>query len=166
MLHGFPKDCLVNRPQTLLSPLVVYWSKSAFRISLIYNYGSMHLNNFDCFVLRLKQSMCYIQKKSYLKNQMQCWDHYEDDHAGAVIATNLFTGTVFSFHENDILLAAIYMYLKMKVTITSSVHNSIYWNEERCCNKQTMYCWKANGFVTVTANAESSSNSSCSITRH
>ena len=56
-------DCLVNRPQTLLLPLVVYWSKSAFCISLMYNCGSMHLNNFDCFILRLKRSICYIQKK-------------------------------------------------------------------------------------------------------
>ena len=66
--------------------------------------------------------MCYIQKK-------YC---YEDDHAGAVIATNLFTGSgaVFSCHENDLLLAVIYL----KVTITSSVHNSIYWNEESCCD--------------------------------
>ena len=93
---------------------------------------------------------------------MHCWDCYEDDHAGAVIVTNLFTGTVFSCHEIDLLLAAIYL----KVTITSSVHNSIYWNEESCCNKLTMYCWKADGFATVTAGAESSSNDSCSITHH
>ena len=56
-------DCLVNRPQTLLSPLVVYWSKSTFRISLMYNCGSVHLINFDCFILGLKRSTCYIQKK-------------------------------------------------------------------------------------------------------
>ena len=92
---------------------------------------------------------------------MHCWDCYEDDHAGAVIATNLFTGTVFSCHENDLLIAAIYL----KVTITSSVHNSIYWNEESC-DKLTTYCWKVNGFATVTAGAESSSNDSCYITRH
>ena len=29
-----------------------------------------------------------------------------------------------------------------------------------------MYCWKADGFATVTAGAELSSNDSCSITRH
>ena len=56
-------DCLVNHPQTLLSPLVVYWSKSTFHISLMYNCGSMHLNNFECFILGLKRSMCYIQKE-------------------------------------------------------------------------------------------------------
>ena len=123
-------DCLVNRPQTLPSPFVVYWSKSAFRNILMKNCDKKNLYKLDCFNKTESKHVLHsdlilfenIDALLRLLWRRPCWYR----HLYWICSLELFSLLM----KMICLLAAIFL----KVTITSSVHNSIYWNEESCCD--------------------------------